>query len=306
MNQPEVDPRVYASIDDLVRMRSMIGGLSFRSRQPANSLLSGRHGSRIRGRGLNFEEVRPYHPGDDVRTIDWKVTARTRSPHTRVYNEERDRPALLLIDQRASMFFGSTRYMKSVTASHVSALAAWRVLDQGDRVGAIIFNDELCETHPPKRSDHHVVRILTRMTQLNRSLTATTPGVGAPMLSSALEKAERLAHHGFLVVIISDFIGLNEIAQRSLRRLAHHNDLIGIAIHDPIASKLPDSTRMVVSNGELQTEIRPGKLAKDLRSATTQRLAVVLSLQRKLRAPMLPISTAEEVLPQLLRLLGQA
>ncbi|MGD8898369.1 MAG: DUF58 domain-containing protein, partial [Acidobacteriota bacterium] len=96
-------------------------GYSFLPRQPVHSVLAGRHASRMRGRGLNFEEIRGYLPGDDIRTIDWKVTARTREPHVRVYTEERDRPALLLVDQRQSMFFGSRRAMKSVVAAEVAA-----------------------------------------------------------------------------------------------------------------------------------------------------------------------------------------
>ena len=109
------------------------GRFSFLPRQPVHSLLSGRHASRIRGRGLNFEEIRGYLPGDDVRSIDWKVTARTREPHVRVFTEERDRPAFLVVDQRISMFFGSRRNMKSVTAAELGAAGAWRVADAGDR-----------------------------------------------------------------------------------------------------------------------------------------------------------------------------
>ena len=118
------DPRIVADLSRLVALQFKACGFSFLPRQPVHSLLSGRHGSRIRGRGLNFEEIRAYRPGDDVRTIDWKVTARMRSPHSRVFTEERDRPVLLLVDQRIDMFFGSRLYMKSVTAAEAAALAA--------------------------------------------------------------------------------------------------------------------------------------------------------------------------------------
>src|SRR5262245_23111710 len=126
---------VYASLDDLVRLQWKARGFTFRPRQPVHSLLAGRHGSRMRGRGLDFEELRNYLPGDDVRAIDWRVTARTGTPHVRVYTEERDRPLVLVVDQRQSMFFGTRRAMKSVAALEVTALAAWRALQQGDRVG---------------------------------------------------------------------------------------------------------------------------------------------------------------------------
>ena len=126
--------RVYTTLDDLVRMQFDARGFSLSSRQPVTSLLSGRHASRLRGRGLTFEELRDYRPGDDIRSMDWKATARLRKPHVRVYSEERERPVLLVVDQRTSMFFGSVRTTKAVAATELAALAAWRALESGDRV----------------------------------------------------------------------------------------------------------------------------------------------------------------------------
>jgi len=142
-------PGVYVDLDELIRLQFKARGFSFLPRQPVHSLLSGRHASRVRGRGLNFEELRDYLPGDDPRTIDWKVTARTGTPFVRVYTEERDRPALLVVDQRINMFFGSRVAMKSVVAAQLAALGAWRVFDQGDRVGALVFDDaDIAEVRP--------------------------------------------------------------------------------------------------------------------------------------------------------------
>ncbi len=122
--EPDRDPRIHADLDALVRLQFKAQGFSFLPRQPIHSVLYGRHASRLRGRGLNFEEIRGYLPGDDIRSMDWKVTARTRKPHIRVYTEERDRTVWLLVDQRISMFFGSRVSMKSVTAAEAAALAA--------------------------------------------------------------------------------------------------------------------------------------------------------------------------------------
>ncbi|MEZ5858576.1 MAG: DUF58 domain-containing protein [Geminicoccaceae bacterium] len=119
------DPRVRVTLGHLRSLEGRARGLTFLPRQPARSVLNGRHASRLRGRGLNFEELRDYLPGDDVRAIDWKVTARTGRPHVRVMTEERDRPALIVVDQRMSMFFGSRLNMKSVTAAEAAALAAF-------------------------------------------------------------------------------------------------------------------------------------------------------------------------------------
>ena len=150
-------PGVYVGLDDLLALEHRGRKVSFLPRQPVRSLLSGRFASRMRGRGLNFEEIRDYRPGDDVRSIDWKVTARLQKPHVRVFNEERDRQALLVVDQRLSMFFGSRLAMKSVTAAEAAAIGAWRVLAAGDRVGAIVFNDSrhhrvAAAAQPPERA----------------------------------------------------------------------------------------------------------------------------------------------------------
>src|SRR5580765_2610129 len=132
---------VYVDLAHLIMLEQRGRRVSLLPRQPVQSLLSGRFASRMRGRGLNFEEIRDYRSGDDVRSIDWKVTARLQKPHIRVFNEERDRQALLVVDQRLSMFFGSRRAMKSVAAAEAAAIGAWRVLGAGDRVGAVVFND---------------------------------------------------------------------------------------------------------------------------------------------------------------------
>src|SRR5215813_15471563 len=120
-------PGVYVGLDELIALEYRGRKVSFLPRQPVHSLLSGRFASRMRGRGLNFEEIRDYRPGDDVRSIDWKVTARLQKPHVRVFNEERDRQALLVLDQRLSMFFGSRLAMKSVTAAQAGENAARRL-----------------------------------------------------------------------------------------------------------------------------------------------------------------------------------
>ena len=129
------DPRVRVDVAHLRNLAGPAKGLRFLPRQHARSVLNGRHASRLRGRGLNFEELRGYLPGDDVRAIDWKVTARMGEPYVRVYTEERDRPALIVVDQRMSMFFGSRLNMKSVTAAEAATVAAFAILEQGDRVG---------------------------------------------------------------------------------------------------------------------------------------------------------------------------
>src|SRR6516162_894360 len=159
-------PGVYIDLDDLIALEYRGRKVSFLPRQPVHSLLSGRFASRMRGRGLNFEEIRDYRSGDDVRSIDWKVTARLQKPHVRVFNEERDRQALLVVDQRLSMFFGSRLAMKSVTAAEAAAIGAWRVLGVGDRVGAVVFNDRDLVEIKARRSRATVLQILNAVVAL--------------------------------------------------------------------------------------------------------------------------------------------
>src|SRR6516165_661120 len=163
-------PGVYVDLEELIAFEQRGRKVSFLPTQPVHSLLSGRFASRMRGRGLNFEEIRDYRPGDDVRSIDWKVTARLQKPHVRVFNEERGREALLVVDQRLSMFFGSRLAMKSVTAAQAAAIGAWRILAVGDRVGAIVFNDSDLAEIKPRRSRATVLQILNAVVAQNQAL----------------------------------------------------------------------------------------------------------------------------------------
>jgi uncharacterized protein (DUF58 family) len=299
---------VYVDLDGLIALEHSARRTSFLPRQPVHSLLAGRYASRMRGRGLNFEEIRDYRPGDDVRTIDWKVTARLQAAHVRVFNEERDRPAVLVIDQRMSMFFGSRLAMKSVTAAEAAAIAAWRVLGGGDRVGGIIFNDSDFVAVRPQRSRRTVLRLLEAMVTKNRQL-----GVGrgiatdSSMLNRALEQARRLVRHDALMILISDFEGADAETRGIVSALARHNDVVAALVHDPLHSELPPAGRMTVSDGELQLVIDTGssKVRRDILEMGRTRLKDVLSWTREFGVPVLPLSTADAPSRQIGHLLGQ-
>ena len=300
---------VYVTLEALVRLEHRARGFHFLPRQPIHSLLTGRHGSRLRGRGLNFEEIRAYLPGDDIRSIDWKVTARMREPHVRVFTEERDRPAILVVDQRLSMFFGSRLYMKSVTAAELAAAAAWRVFGQGDRVGAVVFDDTTREEVRPHRSRETVHRILEAVVKKNRALSAESDvPPSPPMLNRVLGELALLARHDYLLAILSDFDGADETTRRLVLRLAEHNDVIAVPIYDPLATEIPEEGRLVVSNGELQVELDTarGSTREKLLAFTDRRLGAILEWQNTLGVPVLPVTTAEDPLAQIRRLLGAA
>lgn len=300
-------PGVYADLDDLIRLQFKVHDFSFLPKQPVRSLLAGRRASRLRGRGLDFEEIRRYIPGDDIRTIDWRVTARTRKPHARVYTEERDHPVLLVVDQRLSMFFGSRAAMKSVTAAEAAAMSAWRTFRVGDRVGALVFNDSETREIPPHRSRQRVMRILETVLAMNHALRADGSVRPDPaMLNRALTRVQHLARHDCLVVIISDFSGADEETKNAVTRLAAHNDVVALFVYDPLEASLPSLGRVIVTEGNLQLEVDTGDARFRRRFAaqfeTDLRSARDLMLQRGI--PVLPIHTAAGVREQLSDLLG--
>ena len=303
----DANGRAHVSIRDLVRLREQGRDLSFLPKQPVHSQLAGLHASRLRGRGLDFHELRAYVPGDDVRDIDWKVTARMRRPHTRIYSEERNRRALVLVDQRVNMFFGSRLHMKSVTAAHAAALVVWRVLAQGDQPGAIVFNDDDQIEIRPGRSDLRAMSILRAIEKMNQSLRANDGQKSEPsQLNRILRHADRLATHDHLVVLISDLDGLTEDTRPLLNRITQHNDVVVLLVNDPLERELPEAALLVVSDGELQLEVDTRRPSLRFEFAQAFHSAVESGRKElyKRNVPMLPISTEAPVAGQLSALLG--
>jgi uncharacterized protein (DUF58 family) len=300
--------RVYASIDELARLQAEATGFSLLPRQPVHSLLAGRHASRLRGRGLSFDEIRQYRPGDDIRNMDWKVTARTRRPHVRVFTEERDRPSLLIVDQRQSMFFGTRRCMKSVAAAEAAALAAWRVLGVGDRVGAFVFDDAGVVEIRPHRSRARVMQILGTVVAMNRRLAADRSIERNPAaLDAVLRRARRVATHDHTVVVITDGTGVSAQTVQEAALIAAHNDLIWVRIFDPFEAELPDVGRVILGEGAALLAVATSD--RSLREAYRREFGAQMdwahSTALKAEVPHLPVSTAEGVAIQIRRLIGE-
>ncbi len=297
---------VYANLDDLIRIQFKARDFSFLPQQPVNSILSGRYASRLRGRGLNFEEIRRYLPGDDIRTMDWKVTARTRSPHVRVYTEEKDRAVVLIVDQRLNMFFGTRDKLKSVTAAELAALGAWRAVDVGDRVGAVVFNDTEIVDIRPQRSQQTAMSILGTIVRMNHALQADAQAESNPdMLNRALEKALQLVPHDALVVMVSDYFGVDERTEQLTAQMAEHNDVLALLVHDPIRLQ-PAEQRVTVSDGSLQMEIdfADERIREKLAENYYEEQQYITHFLNKLAAPLLMVSNEGDVVTQVRRLLG--
>lgn len=305
---PPADNAVYVDMSDLMSQEAWAQGLSFSGHQPVGSILAGQHGSKVRGRGLDFDTLRQYLPGDDLRQLDWRASLRFNKPYVRTYLEEKDRTAWVVVDQRMSMFFGSTLYFKSVVAARLAALAAWMAYRAGDRVGGIVIGDSGIESVKPQRSRARIQQLCGAIVKRNRELSAIKRAEDADgRLNDALRTALAVTSHNGLIIIVSDFAGANDDTVRLLRGLAAHNDIVAVLVFDPMAANLPSTGQVVVTQGELQLDIRLGRrvVHQPLRAFFSERLAHVDALLKRARLPLLAISTADDTVLQLRRELGR-
>ncbi|WP_353476741.1 DUF58 domain-containing protein (plasmid) [Salipiger sp. H15] len=300
------DPRIHVDMAHLRSFASKATDLSFMPRQPVRSVLNGRSASALRGRGLDFEELRGYLPGDDVRDIDWKVTARTGRPHIRVFTEERDRPALIVVDQRMSMFFGSKLNMKAVTAAEAAALIAFRILDQGDRVGGIVFTDHRLQEVRPQRSHAAVQSFLGKIAEANLSLHANAE-VESPMgIREPLQVVAQIAKRDHLIFLISDFDEVDWRSERLISSLSRRNDVILCPVSDPMTRTPPADLKLVASDGRMQAEIDTSDRAtlQALARMSQSHAEALQGWSRKFGIPLMPLTAAEDTVAQVRRLLG--
>lgn len=294
---------VYATLTDLIALQYEARGFSFLPKYAVQSVLSGRHRSRLRGRGLDFDEVRKYIPGDDIRNIDWKVTARVGITHTKEFTEEKERPVLIVVDQRSNMFFGSQRYLKSVIAAHIAALAAWRTLDVGDRVGGILFGDTGLDLIKPKRNRKTVQQFLSILSTYNQELRAGKQSSEENLLNKALHQAIQNSSHDYLVVLLSDLQGFDESSLKMMSQIRRNNDLIVGLVQDPAEQYLSEEA-VTLGDGTFQTRVENGKRIRQRFQTTTQeRTQAIRNGLTKYSIPTFELNTKEEAPVQLRELI---
>lgn len=250
--RPQAAPSgAYCDQDQLMQLRFHARTLKLLRRKKALSLLTGPNKTSFRGRGIDFEEVRKYQAGDDIRTIDWRVTARSGKAHTKLFREERERPLLIATDQRSNMFFGSQFCFKSVTAAHVSALLAWSGLQNGDRVGGLIFNDSDHREIRPRRSRQAVLAQLHHIAKYNQRLPLAALNRESFSYSKLLSDLRRIARPGTAVFIVSDFSGTDQKGfLEQIYQLSRHTEITAIHIADKLEADLPPSGQYMVSDGQ--------------------------------------------------------
>ncbi len=283
--------RVSINLTALVNLAKPAARLNLQ-RSTIRSKQSGSYVSRFKGRGMEFDEARLYQPGDDIRSIDWRVTARTGKTHTKVFREERERPVFISVDNRSTMQFATRGVFKSVQAAKIAALLAWTAQHQGDRMGGQLFTESHCQELKPQNGKHGVLRFFNALVK-PRQLTEQ---------EMTLEHVfSRLLQHtrpGSLVYIISDFRGLNQKAENHLAKLARHCEVNLIHIYDPLESHLPAKGRYRFTDDLRDAVVDTGdkKCNLSYQQHYQQRLDHLKQTAKKTGLAFLQCSTAEDPL----------
>ena len=300
MKQVPTDPNVRVSVDDLIGLRRRVEALQLKRGQPSRSAITGAHRSRFRGRGMDYQESRHYQAGDDIRNMDWRITARAGHPHVKLYAEERERPVVTLLDLGPSMFFGTRGAFKSVVAARIAALLGWAAIAKHDRIGALLFNGDHHELQPAggRRS---VMRLIRALAAAGDPAVGLAHGAEPGALSTALTRLRRVARPGSLVFLISDFYSMDEETGRHLGQLRRHSDIVACRVADPLELAPPPAGHYGITDGVrtsvLDTRSPLGRGGYDAYFARHQR--AVLDLTSGRGVPLIRFSTDEDPVARL-------
>jgi len=295
------DKGVYVTLSELLKFGYMPKKFNIRPNAAVLSKLSGRHQSGMRGRGMDFAEMKQYVQGDDTRNMDWKATRRTGKPYIRVYNEERDRNVWLVVSQMNSMFFGTKVQMKSVSAAHTASLMAFKALEMGDRVGAVVYNNSEVKFFKATSSKKNVVQIMTEIERQNHLLNANNTDNHKGNLAKSLKILTTLAKHDDLVVLIGDGRALDEETAKHITRINMHNDVIGVLVYDPMEEEIVKSSSLFFTDGidTVDVDSSDKQFIQEYAQRLNGRKENFRQISRKNALPILSISTEYPVLDQL-------
>ncbi|MDX1515353.1 MAG: DUF58 domain-containing protein [Woeseiaceae bacterium] len=274
-----------------------------------NSLQTGAYVSHFRGRGMEFDESRPYQPGDDPRSIDWRVTARSTTAYTKLFREERERPVLVVVDLRANMHFATRGCFKSVNASRAAALLSWAAHHRGDRLGGLIFGDTVHRELKPRLGRQAALRFVHALAEHPDWCTRERHGDddGEAALTTAMAALRRVARPGSLVAVLSDFTGLSRSAQSYLSAVARHNEVLAVMLSDPFERELPPPGRyrLVADGDEMAIDTHSAAARRDYATAFDRRTEAFAAFCHRYGIHQMPLSTAEDPVAALQTALGR-
>ena len=297
---------VTIGLETLLEVGLAVRNVNFTPHQRANSILMGRHGSKLRGRGMDFLELKNYVAGDDTRHIDWRASRRTGKAQVRVFHEERERSVYLLLSQQSHLFFGTQGCFKSVQAAKIASLVIHAILKQGDRIGAVLFDDTDTSFFKASKNKNSALSIVDAIASLNQTLVKHHTASNTEMFNKALDVVMPHIKHDDLLILIGDGAGLDVKAQEKITLLSQHNDIIGVIVYDPLERTLPQEESLHFS-WQNETLTLNGK------DATTQALfqqgyeakrQKYLQLSLLHRIPLFEIATDKDPLLQLQQQLG--
>lgn len=293
--QVRANTSVQVSVPGLVQLSQQAALIPLQS-QKIKARQSGEYQSNFKGRGMEFDESRLYQPGDDIRNIDWRVTARTGKTHTKLFREERERPVFLWLDLRRTMFFATQGRFKSVLAAELASILAWSALQHGDRVGGLIFSESEHHEIKPGRGKTAVLKLINQIVGLHKQTKAKNSVNEQYSLDHALLRLRRVARPGSLIFLLSDFRQLNSAAEIQLSRLCKHNDVTMLFIHDQLENGLPPAGRYKVTNGdnEFLLDTHDSGLVESYRQQFQQRTQQLRSLAKNNRMRLLNCKTSDE------------
>ncbi len=296
----ELDGVVAVSQNHLIGLRDTPSRIALKPRL-ARANMSGQYLSAFKGRGMEYDESRPYEPGDDIRNMDWRVTARTGKPHSKLYREERERPVLMWSDFRRSLAFGTRNCLKSVRAAEAAALLAWQAVAQGDRVGGLLFSDDRHLELRPGRGKHSALRLMKYLSEFSQQAWQHLQQAPADKGSNgdgehALNRLAQVTRPGSLVYLISDFRELSASLESTLFRMARHSEVVLLQVEDPLEVELPPAGIYRVTDGREEAEIDSSlpSARRNYRRNHDRRSDQLQQLANKTGSRLVRLSTADE------------
>ena len=304
MSELTSQSNLYSQLNELVEARFHVKHRSLGSQQNILQQMSGGHHSLRKGSGMTFSEVRQYQAGDDIRHIDWRVTARTQKAHTKVFTEEHEKPVIIVAEQTPALFFGSQVQLKVAQALNVAALLGWCTLQQNDLIGGLVFNGQQHAWVAPKRQQQTLLSWFNKALALQNSLIQ--PGASNPLYwQQACQQLIKVVKPGSKLFLIGDFFNLSEVAQNQLKTLRKHSEIIAIHIYDPLEKALPKLGWLSLTTSWTSDHLLPiNSLKNDTRQRYQAQYQQVWEQAqhtfRNMKIPLIEIATTDSAIHALI------